>query len=81
MNVMSRASNTGFPVYEMFKQGRPAVRLRDRIYGTTEYDVTKQIASFDQALAQNPAGILVHPMNSDPFVEPITARSIRAWPW
>ncbi len=33
--------------------------------------MNKQIATFDQALAQNPAGILVHPMNSDPFIEPI----------
>jgi len=33
--------------------------------------VNKQIAVFEQILAKKPAGILLHPMNSDPFIEPI----------
>ena len=71
MNVMVSGVEYWFPVYEMFKQAGQQFGCETEYTGTPEYDVTKQIASFDQALAQNPAGILVHPMNSDPFIEPI----------
>jgi len=71
MNVMVSGVEYWFPVYEMFKQAGQQFGCETAYTGTPEYDVNKQIASFDQALAQNPAGILVHPMNSDPFVEPI----------
>src|SRR3712207_7521789 len=43
--------------------------------GTPDYDITKQIASFEQDLIKKPAGILLHPMQSDPFIEPIDRRS------
>lgn len=71
MNVMVSGVEYWFPVYEMFKQAGQQMGCETEYTGTPEYDVNKQIASFDQALAQNPAGILVHPMNSDPFIEPI----------
>ncbi|MBL0372181.1 substrate-binding domain-containing protein [Rhizobium sp. KVB221] len=71
MNVMVSGVEYWFPVYEMFKQAGQQMGCETAYTGTPEYDVNKQIASFDQALAQNPAGILVHPMNSDPFIEPI----------
>ncbi len=71
MNVMVSGVEYWFPVYEMFKQAGQQFGCETQYTGTPEYDVNKQIASFDQALAQNPAGILVHPMNSDPFIEPI----------
>ena len=32
---------------------------------------TLQIATFEQVLAKKPAGIFVHPMNADAFIEPI----------
>tara|TARA_R110002020_G_scaffold109430_15_gene253113 strand:- start:2950 stop:3984 length:1035 start_codon:yes stop_codon:yes gene_type:complete len=71
MNVMVSGVEYWFPVYEMFKQAAQQMGC-DTIYtGTPEYDVTKQIASFDQILARQPKGIMVHPMNSDPFIEPI----------
>ena len=71
MNVMVSGVEYWFPVYEMFKQAGQQLGCETEYTGTPEYDVNKQIATFDQALAQNPAGILVHPMNSDPFIEPI----------
>lgn len=71
MNVMVSGVEYWFPVYEAFKQAAQSMGCKTAYTGTPEYDVTKQIASFDQALAKNPAGILVHPMNSDPFIEPI----------
>ena len=71
MNVMVSGVEYWFPVYEMFKQAGQQLGCETAYTGTPEYDVNKQIATFDQALAQNPAGILVHPMNSDPFIEPI----------
>jgi ribose transport system substrate-binding protein len=71
MNVMVSGVEYWFPVYEMFKQAAEQMGC-DTIYtGTPDYDVTKQIASFDQILARQPAGIMVHPMNADPFIEPI----------
>lgn len=71
MNVMVSGVEYWFPVYEMFKQAAKQMGC-DTIYtGTTDYDVTKQIASFDQILVRQPKGIMVHPMNSDPFIEPI----------
>jgi ribose transport system substrate-binding protein len=45
--------------------------VKTRYSGTPEYDVNKQLASFEQELARKPAGILLHPMNPDPFIEPI----------
>ena len=71
MNVMVSGVEYWFPVYEMFKQAAHQFGCEADYTGTPEYDVTKQIASFEQALARQPAGILLHPMNSDPFIEPI----------
>ena len=60
-----------FPVYEMMKQAGQQLGV-DTIYtGTPEYDVTKQLAVFEQVLAKNPKGILIAPMNPEPFIEPI----------
>ncbi|MFV1853094.1 MAG: substrate-binding domain-containing protein [Thalassospira sp.] len=71
MNVMVSGVEYWFPVYEMFKQAAHQMGC-DTVYtGTPEYDVNKQIATFEQVLARQPAGIMVHPMNSDPFIAPI----------
>ncbi|WP_394168495.1 substrate-binding domain-containing protein [Saccharospirillum alexandrii] len=71
MNVMVSGVEYWFPVYEMMKQAAEQMGC-DTVYtGTPEYDVNKQLASFEQILARNPAGILLHPMNPDPFIEPI----------
>lgn len=60
-----------FPVYEMMKQAGQQLGV-DTIYtGTPEYDVTRQLAVFEQVLAKNPKGILLSPMNPEPFIEPI----------
>ena len=71
MNVMVTGVEYWFPVYEMFKQAAHEMGCETQYTGTPEYDVTKQVASFEQVLAKHPAGILVHPMNPDPFIEPI----------
>jgi ribose transport system substrate-binding protein len=71
MNVMVSGVEYWFPVYEMMKQLGRTLGVRTRYSGTPEYDVNKQLASFEQELARKPAGILVHPMNPDPFIEPI----------
>ena len=48
MNVMVSGVEYWFPVYEMFKQAGEQLGC-DTIYtGTPDYDVNKQIASFDQ---------------------------------
>lgn len=71
MNVMVSGVEYWFPVYESMKQLGRTLGVRTRYTGTPEYDVNKQLASFEQELARKPAGILLHPMNPDPFIEPI----------
>lgn len=71
MNVMVSGVEYWFPVYEMMKSLGRTLGVKTRYSGTPEYDVNKQLASFEQELARKPAGILLHPMNPDPFIEPI----------
>lgn len=71
MNVMVSGHPYWVPVYQGFKQAAAAFGCETVFSGTPDYDITKQIASFDQDLVKTPAGILLHPMQSDPFIEPI----------
>ena len=72
MNVMVSAHPYWVPVYEGFKQAATAMGGCETIFsGTPDYDIAKQIASFEQDLVKQPAGILLHPMQADPFIEPI----------
>ena len=71
MNVMVSAHPYWVPVYEGFKQAATAMGCEVVFSGTPDYDITKQIASFEQDLAKRPDGILLHPMQADPFIEPI----------
>jgi ribose transport system substrate-binding protein len=71
MNVMVSAHPYWVPVYEGFKQAASAMGCEVLFSGTPEYDITKQIASFEQDLVKQPKGILLHPMQADPFIEPI----------
>ncbi len=71
MNVMVSAHPYWVPVYQGFKQAAEAMGCETIFSGTPDYDITKQIASFEQDLVKNPTGILLHPMQADPFIEPI----------
>lgn len=71
MNVMVSGHAYWVPVYQGFKQAAAAFGCETIFSGTPEYDITKQIASFEQDMVKKPAGILLHPMQSDPFIEPI----------
>jgi ribose transport system substrate-binding protein len=73
MNVMVSAHPYWVPVYQGFKQAAEAMGCETAFSGTPDYDISKQIASFEQDLVEKPAGILLHPMQSDPFIEPINA--------
>ena len=70
MNVMVSAHPYWVPVFEGFKQAATAMGCEVIFSGTPDYDITKQIASFEQDLAKKPKGILLHPMQSDPFIDP-----------
>ncbi|MCW1919787.1 substrate-binding domain-containing protein [Rhodobacter sp. KR11] len=61
----------GVPDFEGFKQAAQALGCTAVFSGTPDYDITKQIASFEQDLVTAPKGILLHPMQSDPFIDPI----------
>lgn len=71
MNVMVSAHPYWVPVYQGFKQAAEAMGCKTVLSGTPDYDITKQIASFEQDVVKKPAGILLHPMQADPFIEPI----------
>lgn len=71
MNVMVSASPYWVPVYQGFKQAAAAMGCETEFSGTPDYDIIKQIASFEQDLVKEPAGILLHPMQADPFIAPI----------
>lgn len=71
MNVMVSGIEYWQPVFEMFKQAAEQLGCKAEYTGTPEYDVTKQLASFEQILPRQPKGIFLHPMNADPFIEPI----------
>lgn len=58
-------------VYEGFKLAAAQLGV-DTVYtGTPEYDINKEIAVFNQVLSRDPAGIAVHPMEPDSFIDPI----------
>jgi ribose transport system substrate-binding protein len=71
MNVMVSGHPYWVPVFEGFKQAAKALGCEAVFSGTPDYDITKQIASFEQDLVTNPKGILLHPMQADPFIDPI----------
>jgi len=71
MNVMVSAHPYWVPVYQGFKQAAAALGCETVFSGTPDYDISKQIASFEQDLVKKPAGVLLHPMQADPFIEPI----------
>ena len=71
MNVMVSAHPYWVPVYQGFKQAAEAMGCKTVFSGTPDYDIAKQIASFEQDLIKKPAGVLLHPMQADPFIEPI----------
>lgn len=71
MNVMVSAHPYWVPVYQGFKQAAQAMGCKTAFSGTPDYDIAKQIASFEQDLIKKPAGILLHPMQADPFIDPI----------
>ncbi len=71
MNVMVSAHPYWVPVFEGFKQAAAAMGCEAVFSGTPDYDITKQVASFEQDLAKKPKGILLHPMQADPFIDPI----------
>ena len=73
MNVMVSAHPYWVPVYQGFKQAAEAMGCETGFSGTPDYDITKQVASFEQDLVEAPAGVLLHPMQADPFIEPINA--------
>ncbi len=71
MIVMVSGVEYWSPVYEMFKQAGKLLGVKTVFTGTPEYDLNKELAVFEQVLAKKPAGIFVHPMNPDAFIEPI----------
>jgi ribose transport system substrate-binding protein len=67
-------------VYEGFKLAAAQLGV-DTVYtGTPEYDINKELAVFNQVMTKNPAGICVHPMEPDSFIDPINAATAKGIP-
>lgn len=73
MNVMVSGHPYWVPVYEGFRQAAAAFGCETTFSGTPQYDIAMQIASFEQDLIRQPSGILLHPMQADPFIGPINS--------
>ena len=57
--------------YEGMKQAAKQLGVKAVYTGTPDYDVSKQLAVFQQVMAKNPAGIIVHPIEPNAFIDPI----------
>jgi ribose transport system substrate-binding protein len=67
-------------VYEGFKLAAAQLGV-DTVYtGTPEYDINKELAVYNQVMTKNPAGICVHPMEPDSFIDPINASIAKGIP-
>jgi ribose transport system substrate-binding protein len=71
MNVFVSGVEYWFPVYAGMKDACKQLNVSCSYGGTTEYDAQAQVDSFEAMMAKNPAGILLSPIVSDAFVEPI----------
>ncbi len=60
-----------FTVYQGMKDAAKALGVNCYYMGTPEYDASKQVEVFDQILAMEPTGIVVHPITAESFVDPI----------
>ncbi len=60
-----------FPVYAGFKEAGNMLGVQTFYNGTTEYDANKQVESFNQILALEPAGIFLSPITAEAFKEPV----------
>jgi ribose transport system substrate-binding protein len=66
--------------YEGFKLAAAQLGV-DTVYtGTPEYDINKELAVYNQVMTKNPAGICVHPMEPDSFIDPINAAIAKGIP-
>jgi len=67
-------------VYEGFKLAAAQLGV-DTVYtGTPDYDINKELTVFNQVMTKNPAGVLVHPMEPDSFIDPINAAIAKGVP-
>ncbi len=57
--------------YEGMKQAAKQLGVKAVFTGTPDYDISKELAVFQQVVAKNPAGIIVHPMEPTSFIDPI----------
>jgi ribose transport system substrate-binding protein len=58
-------------VYEGFKLAAAQLGV-DTVYtGTPDYDINKELTVYNQVMTKQPAGICVHPMEPDSFIDPI----------
>lgn len=59
------------PIYQGFNQAAATSGCDTVSPGTADYDITKKIATAEWDPVKTPAGILPHPMQFNPFIEPI----------
>jgi ribose transport system substrate-binding protein len=67
-------------VYEGFKLAAAQLGVDTVYMGTPDYDINKELSVFNQVMTKNPAGVLVHPMEPDSFIDPINAAIAKGVP-
>ena len=71
MVTMMSGSEYWVGVYEGFKMAGRQLGVKTVYTGTPEYDINKEVSVFNQVLVKNPAGIAVHPIEPNAFIDPI----------
>ena len=71
MNVPGTGIEYWYPCFQGFKDAARALGVSAYYNGSPTYDATTQEETFEQTIAMNPDGILVHPAVAEVFVEPI----------
>ena len=71
MNVPGVGIEYWYPCFQGFKDAARALGVSAYYNGSPTYDATTQAETFEQTIALNPTGILVHPAVAEVFVDPI----------
>ena len=62
-----------YPVFQGMKEAANALGVQAYYMGTPEWDSSAQADVFNQIMALDPTGILLHPTDGDAFVDPINS--------
>ncbi len=71
LNCPNNGIDYWHPVYAGFKELGKLLGVKTSYTGSVEYEISKQVESFNQDLAKKPKGICLHPITAEAFQGPI----------